>query len=353
MTLLVLWSNAVTANNDGPRVALVVGNADYAQIGALDNPENDASLIGSVLEVAGFEVTYLFNATQSELEAAIVELGRTLRARGPETTGLFYFAGHGVQSRGKNFLMPVDAALSDEAELDLVGVQADVVLRQMGSAKNRTNIVILDACRNNPFADVQGMDANGLAKMNPSPGTFLSYATGPGDVALDGLGQNSPFTAALAAEMQRPGQAIEKVFREVRIRVVEETRGIQTPWDTSLLTSDFVFSEEGAIPDAEALLWAEVRDTDNVRDIVRFLRNHPTGRHAADARVRLNQTIRVASAEPSRALRLQGVTPDLRERNLFLQALQSGSRQDFETYLLAFPNGVYAELVNLELEAMR
>ncbi|WP_299044461.1 caspase family protein [uncultured Tateyamaria sp.] len=352
-SLLMLLSQDARADTDGPRVALVVGNADYSHIGALDNPENDARLIGGVLEGAGFEVTYLFNATQRELEEAVVELGRTLRARGPETTGLFYFAGHGVQSQGKNYLMPVDAALSDEAELDLVGVQADVVLRQMGTANNRTNIVILDACRNNPFAEIQGMDANGLAKMNPSPGTFLSYATGPGDVALDGLGQNSPFTAALAAEMQEPGQAIETVFREVRIRVVEETRGIQTPWDTSLLTTDFVFSQEDTTPDAETLLWAQVRDTDNVRDIVRFLRSHPNGRHSADARLRLDETIQVASAEASRALRLQGTTPGQQDRALFQQALQSGARADFEAYLAMFPNGVYAELVRLELDALQ
>lgn len=351
LPLVMLLNQAAMAETDGPRVALVVGNADYAHIGALDNPENDARLIGGTLEDAGFEVTYLFNATQRELEAAVVELGRTLRARGPETTGLFYFAGHGVQSQGKNYLMPVDAALSDEAELDLVGVQADVVLRQMGTAQNRTNIVILDACRNNPFAEVQGMDANGLAKMNPSPGTFLSYVTGPGDVALDGLGQNSPFSAALAAEMQKPGQAIEQVFRNVRIRVVEQTRGIQTPWDTSLLTSDFVFSDETAAPDAETLLWAEVRDTDNVRDIVRFLRSHPRGRYAVDARIRLNQTIQIASSAPVRALSLQTITPDRRDADLFRQALQSGLRADYTAYLAAFPNGVYAELVRLELDA--
>ncbi len=351
--LISIMAHTALAETGGPRVALVVGNADYAHIGALDNPENDARLIGSVLEDAGFEVTYLLNATQSDLEAAVVELGRTIRARGPQTTGLFYFAGHGVQSRGKNFLMPVDAALSDEAELDLVGTQADVVLRQMGTANNRTNIVILDACRNNPFAEVQGMEANGLAKMNPLPGTFLSYATGPGDVALDGLGQNSPFSAALAAEMQKPGQAIEQVFKEVRISVVEETHGIQTPWDTSLLTSDFVFSRQGVSPDAESLLWAEVRDTDNVRDIVRFLRTHPSGRFAEDARARLDQTIRLSATETTRALRLVPVSPALEDLDLFQQALQSGERADYQAYLSAYPNGVYAELARLELEALQ
>jgi hypothetical protein len=349
-TMFMAFSAA--AQTDAARIAYVVGNAKYQHIGELDNPENDARLIGEALEKAGFEVTYLYNATQRELETAVVELGRSLRERGSDTTGLFYFAGHGVQARGKNYLMPVDASLSDETELDLVGVQADVVLRQMGSAKNRANIVILDACRNNPFAAVQGLEANGLAEMNPSPGTFLSYATGPGNVALDGLGQNSPFSAALADEIQRPGQSVEQVFKEVRIRVVEETNGFQTPWDTSLLTTDVVFTRpDGAetVQDDEARLWARVENTENALDIVRFLRSHPNGRFAQDARARLNETIVTSDNERSRGLTQSGVAPEKLDQELFDTAMRTGARADFEAYLSAFPDGVYAELVRLEL----
>ena len=358
--VLLLAAQAVLAQAEPARIALVVGNARYAHIGALDNPTNDAGLIGGVLEDAGFDVTYLLNATQPQLEAAVVDLGRRLREAGPETVGLFYFAGHGVQSRGKNFLLPVDAALSNEAELDLVGVQADVVLRQMATAQNRINIVILDACRNNPFAAVQGMEANGLAKMNPAPGTFLSYATGPGNVALDGLERHSPFSAALAEAMSKPDQAIEQVFKDVRIRVVEETRGIQTPWDTSLLTSDFAFFDSAEViasRDAEATLWNSVEGSDSPLLLTRFLRAHPDGRFAAIARQSLNEALSGIDEDkaesPVRALRLSSGAPQASEAELFETALSSSKLGDYKAYLQLYPTGIYAELVALEIEARR
>ena len=351
--LVTLWAQALRAET--ARIALVVGNAAYAQISPLDNPGNDAGLVGGVLEEAGFEVTYLFDATQDELEAAVVRLGRDLRAAGPETVGLFYYAGHGVQSLGKNYMLPVDAVVSDAADLGLVGVEADVVLRQMSSARNRTNIVILDACRNNPFAALQGLDEPGLAEMKAAPGTFLSYATGPGDVALDGLGRHSPFSAALAEAMQTPGRAIEQVFKQVRIEVFEETRGLQTPWDTSLLKTDFVFFEDAQVAAAkaeEARFWAEVELLGDARALARFLRAHPDGRFAAEARQRLDAALGRAEA-PTRALQIVELAPDERDQAMFETALSSGARVDYEAYLEAFPAGLYADLARLEIQARR
>lgn len=356
--LLLMVTFPAMAQNTGARIALVVGNSGYEHIGRLDNPGNDAGLIGGVLENAGFEVDYLYDATQSTFEAAVVALGRKLRESGPDTVGLFYFAGHGVQSRGKNFLLPVDAALSNEADLELVGVQADIILRQMESAQNRTNIVILDSCRNNPFAAIQGLEANGLAKMDPSPGTFLSYATGPGDVAFDGLGRHSPFSAALADAMSKPDLAIEQVFKDVRVRVVEETRGVQTPWDTSLLTSDFVFIEGAdvvAARNAETALWASVENTGDPLKLTRFLRAHPNGRFAETARQSLADALDDLpdsdADDPTRALRIVNTTPEVTERALLEAALVSGHRADYEAYLQAFPTGIYAELIKLEIAA--
>ena len=354
-----LWMCGAVAAATGERVALVVGNAAYAQIGTLDNPGNDAGLIGDVLEAAGFEVTLLFDATQAELNAAVVAFGRTLREKGPDTVGLFYFAGHGVQSRGKNFLLPVDAALADAADLDLVGVEADVILRQMGSARNKTNIVILDSCRNNPFAALEGLTEPGLAEMKAAPGTFVSYATGPGDVALDGLGQHSPFSAALADAMRTPGAAIESVFKQVRVRVVEETRGIQTPWDTSLLTTDFVFFSDEVVAAAdaeEASLWAEVETSRNPVSFTRFLRSHPDGRFAAVAGAKLQALLGDSSQSDTgltRALSPVSVTPQALDTELYETARVSGNLADYETYLETFPTGVYAELVQLEIAGLR
>ena len=131
------------------RIALVVGNQTYSAVSSLDNPVNDATLISDALQMAGFEVTLLLNADQSAFKQAVAQFGRTLRAKGQETVGLFYYAGHGVQSFGTNYLLPVDAALTDAADLDLVALEAAAVLRQMASARNRTNIIILNLLMQN------------------------------------------------------------------------------------------------------------------------------------------------------------------------------------------------------------
>ena len=330
--LIVGWVNVASAQSQ--RIALVVGNANYATIGTLDNPVNDAELIGGTLEAAGFAVDYLIDANQTQLEAAVVALGRKLRDAGPEAVGVFYYAGHGVQSDGKNYLIPVDAALGDEAELEIVGLQADLILRQMGTAQNATNVVILDSCRNNPFAEVQGLDANGLAKMTPRPGTFLSYATGPGDVAFDGLDGHSPFSAALADAMRVPDRPIEEVFREVRIRVVEETRGIQTPWETSLLTRAFSFfpaTVDTPVSDAEADRWAQVGTSPDPQALVAFLRSFPQGRFAPEARRDLERLLAEAEVpgpdSAQRGLSLVGGQPSDLERDLMRAALFQAMRR--------------------------
>lgn len=353
-----LWASSPVAQELPARIALVVGNAAYENVTALDNPVNDARLIGDVLETAGFKVSFLIDATQAELNTAIVKFGRDLRELGPDTVGLFYYAGHGVQSLGKNFLLPVDAALSDAAELDLVGIEADVVLRQMGSAQNETNIVILDACRNNPFAALEGLEQDGLAEMKASPGTFLSYSTGPGDVALDGLGRHSPFSKALAQAMQVPGVPIEQTLKSVRIEVVDETRGIQTPWDTSLLTTDFVFFEDQALVlamEEESKEWQLINGSGDLIALSRFLRVHPKGRFAPEAREQLRANLSMAAQRENQTatpvLRKVGEAPEASDQLLFEAALASGQLADYEAYLQAFPKGTYAELVRLEVAA--
>ena len=358
LVLSAIWPVAGMA--DSPRIALVVGNANYLNIGTLDNPANDARLIGGTLEAAGFAVDYLIDADQTRLEAAVVALGRKLREAGPESVGVFYYAGHGVQSDGRNYLIPVDAALGDEAELEIVGLQADVVLRQMGTAQNATNLVILDSCRNNPFAAVQGMEANGLAKMTPRPGTFLSYATGPGDVAFDGLDGHSPFSAALAEAMRVPDRPIEQVFRDVRVRVVEETRGLQTPWETSLLTREFAFFPapgDTVAVNEEAEVWARIDARPDPQRLVNFLRDFPDGQFAPQARRNLERLLADASssdaASPGRGLRLVDGQPSPAERDLMRAALASGEMADYQALLDAFPNGTYAPWAQLELRAKR
>lgn len=243
MLMLVLASGiSPLAAKAETRIALVVGNGSYSSVSSLANPARDANLIAETLKELGFEVTLLVDSSRANLRRGISQFGRDLRNAGRDATGLFYYAGHGVQSFGTNYLLPVDVNLTDAADLDLVAIEAASVLQQMNSAKNQTNIMILDACRNNPFDNIPTFNDSGLAEMKAPTGTFLAYATAPGEVALDGQRDNSPFTRALAGEMTAPGVLVEQVFKKVRVAVLKETGGQQTPWDTSSLTSDFIFA---------------------------------------------------------------------------------------------------------------
>ena len=278
--VLAIWLSGAGLAGAEPRIALIVGNGGYTAVGPLENPAQDAALMARTLEGLGFEVTLLRDSTKAGMSQAVAEFGSALRAAGPEATGLFYSAGHGVQSFGRNYLLPVDAAISNAADLDLVAVDAEAVLRQMASARNKTNIVILDACRNNPFATLPDLGDNGLAEMKAPTGTYLAYATAPREVALDGADGNSPFTKALAAMIVTEGLPIEQVFKEVRVAVLDATGGRQTPWDTSSLTTDFVFA---AAASDEAHLWETVRVSGDPVQIKLFLKAYPDTAHRAEA----------------------------------------------------------------------
>lgn len=345
-----------------PRLALVIGNSAYGTVGALDNPGPDARLIAASLEETGFDVTLVVDAGRIDLVRAIAQFGRDLRAAGEQTTGLFYYAGHGVQSFGSNFLLPVDADLTDAADLPLVAVEADAVLRQMASAKNRTNIVILDACRNNPFETVPDLNDPGLAEMNAPTGTFLAYAAAPGGVALDGSSGNSPFTKALADRMSTPGLAIEQLFKDVRVSVLDETGGAQVPWDTSSLTGDFVFKASAEPSFGEAQLWASVKDSGDPVQVLLFLRSHPDGVYADQARALLSELVSaetggstaedVAPAEAAPVADAPPPPPAESERDLIAAAQASGALEDYQAYLDAYPEGTYAELAAFEIDIL-
>ncbi len=350
------------------RIALVVGNSEYSAVTRLDNATNDAQLLANSLENLGFEVTRALNTSQSELKEAVATFGRSLRAGGPDAVGLFYYAGHGVQSFGANYLLPIDANLTVAADLDLVGLEASSVLRQMASARNSTNIVILDACRNNPFEDIPDMNDNGLAEMKAPTGTFLAYATAPGAVAFDGMGGNSPFTKALAEAIQTKNLPIERVFKQVRVGVLNETNGAQTPWDTSSLTQEFVFRSGPKLTDEEVeenLLWQSLKNSDDSVQMMLFLRSYPEGRHAETARKNLArlmaQEFSGENAEGEAAEEITAAQPEISaaapapdvEIELMELARSSGKLGDYEAYLDAFPTGIFAELVKIEIAALK
>ena len=240
--------------SDGPRIALVVGNGSYAHADVLRNPVNDIRLMERTLRDLNFEVEDVTNATKERMEQSIIRFKRRLQAAGKSAVGLFFYSGHGVQSGGRNFLIPVDADIDKEDELPYEAVDAGAVLDEMTGIENDLNIVILDACRDNPFRpDVRGSAGGGLAQLNGPIGSLIAYSAAPGTTASDGEGSNSPYTAALAQEMRRRG-SLEEVFRRVRVAVRGATGSYQTPWESTSLTRPFYFvgPQSQAIADVDS-----------------------------------------------------------------------------------------------------
>jgi formylglycine-generating enzyme required for sulfatase activity len=226
------------------RVALVIGNGAYEST-PLRNPPNDAQTMGGLLRQLGFDVVEKENLTQKDMKKEIQAFGQKLLKGG---VGLFYYAGHGMQVNGRNYLIPVGAQIEHEKQVEYEAVDVGAVLAEMDNARNRLNIVILDACRDNPFARSFRSGAQGLASMNAPSGTLIAYATAPGSVANDGSGENGIYTGALVKTMAAPGVKVEEVFKQVRSVVREETQGRQVPWEASSLEGDFYFKPPAPAP---------------------------------------------------------------------------------------------------------
>lgn len=218
------------------RLALVIGNADYAN-DKLGNPVNDARDMAALLKKSGFEVILKENASLKDMHLALREFGDRLKR---ETLGLFYFAGHGVQVRGHNYLVGIDADISREDEVAFNALDLQALLEKMDSARNHTNIIILDACRNNPFSSRFKLANSGLAQIDAPPGTVVAFSTAPGSVAADGNGRNGLYTKFLLAHLTEPGVRIEDAFKQVRISVRAESNNKQTPWESTSLESELI-----------------------------------------------------------------------------------------------------------------
>lgn len=225
------------------RVALVIGNSAYKNA-PLRNPANDATDISRALKRLGFKVTMLRNADQRKMKSSIREFGKQLSKGG---VGLFYYAGHGMQVEGRNYLIPVGARVEDPSDVEFEAVDAGRVLGKMEVAGNDMNIVVLDACRDNPFSRSWRSGQKGLARMDAPKGSYISYATAPGSVAADGSGRNGTFTKSLLRHIEVPGLTLESVMKRVRKDVIQETGSKQIPWSSSSITGDFFFDPSRSI----------------------------------------------------------------------------------------------------------
>ncbi len=235
------------------RWALVIGNSAYgAEISSLPNPVNDATDIATTLQPLGFEVTLVLNATRQQMEDALAAFRRQLR---PGGVGLFYFAGHGAQVEGTNYLIPIGANVGQAVTAKAESVSAEQVLASMTAAGTALNILIMDACRNNPFLSRWPVrEPRGLAPMQAARGSLIAYATAPGAVAADGGGRNGTYTKHLLRYLTTPELLVEQMFKRVRVAVEEETGGIQTPWETSSLQGDFSFYPSAAARPSPAVV---------------------------------------------------------------------------------------------------
>ena len=240
---------APKVNVQEKRLALVIGNEKYPEA-PLQNPLNDARAIAASLQRVGFDVMKYENVNQRDLKKAIDAFGERLQGY---PVALFYYSGHGIQAKGANYLMPIDANLKSSNDIEYDCVNAERVLGKMEDAGSKTNIVILDACRNNPFEKslskgTRGLkieNGTGLAFMNAPSGSLIAYATSPGKVAFDAEEQkNSPYTAALLQYLETPNMTILEMFQQIRMKVMQDTNNEQTPWESTSLTGNFYFQRK-------------------------------------------------------------------------------------------------------------
>ena len=320
------------------RVALVIGNSAYVNAPALRNPRNDAQAMAAVLGELGFQVIKGLDLSRPQVEATVHQFAHALKGA---DVGLFYYAGHGFQLNGINYLVPVDAKLREESDVDFEALTLDTVLKLM-EREAPTRLVFLDACRDNPFAKQLARSmgtravamGRGLARVDAGSGTFIALATGPGSVASDGANEHSPFTRALLDNIKTPGLDVALLMRKVKRQVQAATRKQQVPWEESSLTAEFYFntapaavqqagaapsatpdiaqglaairqelaeirksgtSQAAPAPDQSYQAWLAVEHADSVAVLQAFIDRFPTSTYVEFARARLKELQRTAS----------------------------------------------------------
>jgi uncharacterized caspase-like protein len=298
--------------SDPSRVALIVGNSAYRD-SPLVNPVSDARAVAGLLAQAGFTVDSRLNATRTDMLAAIERFGAA--AKNSETKlVVFYYAGHGAQLDWRNYLLPVDAVVEKQEHMKQRCIDLTLLLGHFNAAKDKTFVVILDACRNNPFGTAYRPEQKGLSQFDAPVGSLLAYATSPGNVASDGAGQNGLYTENLVRELSSRNTRIEDALKRVRLNVRLASHGEQIPWETTSLEGDVFIFNEGQKKISEAELekladediaeWMRIKSSRKADDWIGYLRKFPNGRFAEIAQMRLNRLLgesgrpQVASVAP-------------------------------------------------------
>jgi len=309
----LLAPTELLANNQ--RIALVIGNAAYNE-SPLVNPRRDADAVANRLRMLDFEVVKILDGDLGNMQQGLLSFMEKIKTG---ATAVVYYAGHGIQANGRNYLLPVDISLSSENALRFQALEMTDVLEELERSGASTNIVILDACRNNPFERKFRGGSRGLAVVDAAVGTLIAYATAPGQVASDGEGIQGLYTGALLKALEVPGLKVEEVFKQVRIEVADQSGRQQIPWESSSLTGDFVFNPavnnqastsaasyqtasthpvdqnrqtatQSIVQEQETLLWQSIENSNNIADFQSYLNKYPAGTYSAIA-IRRTQSI--------------------------------------------------------------
>jgi uncharacterized caspase-like protein len=349
------------------RVALVIGNSAYAHVPQLANPKNDAADMADKLEAMGFEVVRGLDLDLAGLRSTVRDFIGKLDGA---DMALFYYAGHGLQVNGENYIAPTDARLSSYLDLDFEAMPINLVMSAM-ERSTKVNLVFLDACRDNPLAENlarsmgtrSGAVGRGLAKLGSGVGSLIAFATQPGNVALDGSGRNSPFTTALLKHLGTPGQGVTQDLILVRREVLDATGGKQVPWDNSSLTGDVVLVPKAEEPKpelvpapvtetpkadntAEITYWDSIKDAGTVAYFEAYLTQYPQGTFAALARLRIDE-LNKQQAEPQK--------PSVAQAELLFwdQIKDANSVAMLSAYLEQYPQGAFAALARAKVQLLQ
>lgn len=372
------------------RLALVIGNSAY-KASPLANPVNDARLMESALKEAGFTVLKAENAPIREMRRLIRDFGDRLKSSGG--VGLFYYAGHGLQVRGENYLVSIDSDIRNEDEIADDAVNVNVVLEKMEGAGNRMNVIILDACRNNPFAVKSRSAVAGLATMNAPSGSIVAYATAPGSTASDGSGKNGLYTQHLARLIRQPGLPVEEVFKQVRASVRKDSSNKQTPWENTALEGQFYFKNPVAVAaptpaptpvaearvsrsavektpggpsDLELTLWDSAKSATTTSELQAYLTRYPNGFFADLARAKMaamdgtaadKSKVKKPATKPTGTDVASRSAATAAERAALDQSFWenvkgSQNPSEFKAYLSQFPTGTFAALAKARIEEL-